>query len=163
MGFVSTRYQGASVNKDAFIFWLTQTLLWSLSWFSWTQRDKRFMSPCPCTPMSVGIVLSIYCPLFGHERACGELTLVFLVESSPASVAEHWAACSNFGGAQTCAEIQSQSMVSEWHLSEMSITLQPCTVNIGVPYQQAPLHISPLVLMDLEVSLHFTELCSWMI
>lgn len=61
MWFVSTRYQGAPVNKDAFIYsWLIQALLWSLSWFSSTHHDKRFRRPCPWTPLSVGIVLSVF-------------------------------------------------------------------------------------------------------
>lgn len=38
--------------------------------------------------MSVGIALSVYCALFGQKRACEELILGFLVESS-ASVAKH--------------------------------------------------------------------------
>lgn len=99
MWFVSARYRGASVNKDAFIFfWLTRTLLWSLSWFSWTHCDKRFMSPCPWTPSVCGNC-AVYCPLFRQKRACWELILVFPMESSSASVAEHWAACSvTWGG-----------------------------------------------------------------
>lgn len=95
MWFVSIRYQGASVNKDAFIFsWLTQH---SFGHYHGSP-ELNLIRGLWVNVSRVCENCAVYCPLFGQKRACEELILVFLVESSSASVAEHGAACSNLEG-----------------------------------------------------------------